>query len=199
MTAGKSFASIVDDHGCSQRYAFSADTYSSIFGTSLDLKTDLISAQQQHQPPVGYVGSASNLQPHGLHSLLSTSGQGSPATSSTVPSLSVGLGMRSCMNPSTVPSVYTIEDHVGNSPLINLAPLSNLPDGSASENDATPSSRVVQQKKRKLSVTECFPIGENAMGATSTSPRVKQEPRKAEFIWPQMGSSFEIPNHLIMS
>ncbi|XP_045029018.1 myelin regulatory factor isoform X2 [Daphnia magna] len=167
------------DHGASQRYAFPADTYGSIFGTSLDLKSDLINSQQQHQSPVGYVGPASNLQPHGLHNLLSAGAQGSPGTSSVVPSLSVGLSMRSCVNSSAAPSIYTIEDHTGNSPLINLAPLSSLSDKncSAGENDVIPPSRTVQQKKRKLSMTECFPIGEKALGATSTSPRVKQEPQ----------------------
>jgi hypothetical protein len=85
------------------------------------------------------------------------------------------------MNSNVTPTIYTIEDQAGNSPLINLAPSSIAPEGnSGGENDITPSSRLVQQKKRKLSVTECFSGGVNAVGAAALSPRVKQEPRNTE-------------------
>lgn len=92
--------------------------------------------------------------------------------------------MRSCINSNVAPTIYTIEDHAGESPLINLAPSSIVPDGnSGGENDITPSIKPAQQKKRKLSVTECFPLGGNAIGATAASTRVKQEPRNTDFIF----------------
>ncbi len=118
-----------------------------------------------------------------MHSILSPAVQSTPPNSAGS-SLPISLNVRSCLNPNVTPTIYTIEDHAANSPLINLASSSGAPEeNSGSENDISPSSRTVQQKKRKLSVTECFPIGGgNPIGATTTSPRVKQEPRNIGYI-----------------
>ncbi|XP_046647538.1 myelin regulatory factor-like isoform X2 [Daphnia pulicaria] len=170
-------SSPLDDHGTSQRYAFPADNYESIFG-GIDLKSESVNSRQPQQPHIGYGVSNPSLQPNALHSILSPAVQSTPPNSAGS-SLPISLNVRSCLNPNVTPTIYTIEDHAANSPLINLASSSGAPEeNSGSENDISPSSRTVQQKKRKLSVTECFPIGGgNPIGATTTSPRVKQEPQ----------------------
>ena len=178
------FTFTVDDHGSSQRYAsFSTDDYGSIFGVSLDLKSDSVNSRQHHQPHIDYGISNPDIPPNGLHSILSAAVQSSTPSSTIGSSLPVSLNMRSCMNSTIAPTIYTIEDQSGDRPLINLAPPSIVTDGnSGGENDITPSSRPAQQKKRKLSVTECFPMAGNAISATTTSTRVKQEPRNTNIL-----------------
>jgi hypothetical protein len=174
-----SFIFTVDDHG--QRYAFPNDTYGSIFG-GLDMNSDSINSRQQQQPHIGYGLSNPNIQPNALHSILSPAVQSTPP-SSAAPSLPISLNVRPCINSNVSPTIYTIEDHAANSPLINLAPSACASEeNSGGENDIAPSSRTVQQKKRKLSMTECFPVGGNPIGAATTSPRVKQEPRNTDII-----------------
>ena len=178
------FTFIVDDHSSSQRYAsFSTDDYGSIFGVSLDLKSDSVNSRQHHQPHIDYGISNPGIPPNGLHGILSATVQSSTPSSTIGSSLPVSLNMRSCMNSNIAPTIYTIEDQSGDSPLINLTPPSIVTDGnSRGENDITPSSRPAQQKKRKLSVTECFPMAGNAISATTTSTRVKQEPRNTDIL-----------------
>lgn len=173
----------MNDHGSSnQRYAFSTDTYGSLFGASLDLKSDLM-AQQPTQ--IGFTVSTASLhhqpqqQQHGLQNILSAvSLQGSAGViGSHHP---VGLtSIKPCsMNSTVTPTIYTIEDHGGGNPLINLTP-SGISGGNTAENEA---SNRAQHKKRKLSMTECFPTTVEAM--SNKSPSVKQEPRKYGFFLP---------------
>lgn len=173
-----SYTNLVNDHGSSnQRYAFSSDTYGSLFGTSLDLKSDLM-AQQPTQ--IGFTVSTSGLhqqqQQLGLQNILSAA-----ALQQGNHSLGGGshhglAGMKPCsMNSTVTPTIYTIEDHGGGNPLINLAP-SGITAGNTSENEPT-STTAAQHKKRKLSMTECFPITVGAMSNTNKSTSVKQEPR----------------------
>lgn len=169
----------MNDHGSSQRYGFTNDTYGSLFGANnLEIKNDMVSSQQsqQPQPQISYAGSTNaNLQPHGLQSILSAAVlQGSAAVGSVHP---VGLNMRSCMNSNTTPTIYTIEDHGGGSPLINLIPSTVMSGSGGGESEVVPSSILTQQKKRKLSMTDCFPVGVNAGNTMTSSPSVKQEPR----------------------
>ena len=159
---------VVNDHSSSQRYGFTTDNYGSLFGPNVDIKSDSVSPQ--------YTVSNLTLPPHGLQSILSaTALQGSAATSAVSSTNSASLSMRSCMNSITTPTIYTIEDHGGGSPLINLIP-STVMSGVGGESEP-PASTTTQQKKRKLSITECFPVGVHSVTANTNSPNVKQEPR----------------------
>lgn len=173
----------VNDNGSSQRYAYPNDTYSSLFGDSLDLKSDLTCLLQQQQQQ-------QHQQQHHQPQSISFSDLDPNSLPTTLPTTVLGLNMMSCLNPSTnppthppthPPTIYTIKDHdvVGaGHPLINLAnPDHHLPPGGvATDKDPLTPCTALQQKKRKLSITDSL-LPVNGPSA-SKSPNVKQEPRK---------------------
>lgn len=172
----------VNDHGSNQRYAFPTDTYGSLFGTGLDLKSDLVNGQQHQPPPIVYSASTPTFQQQNAPAMLSTSGL--QAGTAVGPSHTIGIQMRPCVNSTPTPTVYTIEDHASGNLHMNLASSIIVPTagGNPTENQSNqPNAGGAQQKKRKLSMSECFPIATSVgtIASLTKSPSVKQEPRKA--------------------
>jgi hypothetical protein len=135
-----------------------------LFGTSLDLKNEM--AHSHHQQHSNYaLSSPSNLQPQSMPSILSVA-----LLQNSAPSSNMGTSHATGLNPSSTPTIYTIEDHGGGNQALLNSSSSNNSGGGSTANPAC-------QKKRKLSLSESFSNGSNPASGNK-SLNVKQEPRK---------------------
>lgn len=173
----------VNEHGCGQRYTCSADGYNAIFSSNLDIKSDVTHQQYQHE--IGYNISAPSIQVQsGLHSLLSAHTPQSNPAAIAIGSHTMGLNVRSNTNFSTTLTDYALEENGGGSPLISLSSSCIMSGTSCALSEHNAIAPEGQPKKRKLSMTECFPVSGSVASAvpisSNKSPNVKQEPRNVK-------------------